>query len=85
MDAAGADLTALEMVSRLEKPMNRSEHRNARAKQKGSASGEADSESQKKSRKEKKKEKKKRELSRGGSSRSGRRHFSWGWSNSAEG
>ena len=61
MDAAGADLTALEMVSRLEKPMNRSEHRNARAKQKGSASGEADSESQKKSRKEKKKEKKKRE------------------------
>ena len=61
MDKAGVAYTALEMLNRLEPPMNRSEHRNARAKQKGSASGEADSERQKMSRKERKKKKKEKE------------------------
>ena len=61
MDEAGTNLSALEMLQRLEMPMNRSEHRSARARKKGSASEEADSDSLRKSRKEKKKEKKEKE------------------------
>ena len=61
MDRSGQEFTALQIVSRLEKPMNRSEHRSARARQQGSASEEADSDSLRKSRKEKKREKKEKE------------------------